>query len=289
MSRYLLPLLCLAVLAAAGAALRAALAGYRAAVRLDTLHRTPVQLLTAPLVRQLMPRTEDERRELKQRLVLAGLRSDEAVKSFGYTRAIVLVGALFVSAVVALFQLGLAATMLTALTLLYLSVKGPEVWLNQVIASRQARIARALPALIDLMVLCLDVGLSIEAAFEKVSHEMQSMEPLLAEEAEQMVNEMGAGVVFPQALKRLADRVGLEELITMARLIAQASGLGASITQALREYSEASFTKRMLTLEEHAGKISAWLVMPLTLCMLPACLLALAGPAIVIAMRSMRS
>ena len=116
---------------------------------------------------------------------------------------------------------------------------------------------------------------------ENIQNLFSNIEPLMADEAEVVTGEMSAGLTFPQALKRMADRVDLEELTTLARLINQASQLGASITQALREYSEAAFNKRMMSLEEHAGKISAMLVMPLTLCFLPACILAVIAPAII--------
>lgn len=268
------------------ALLRVALRAWSDAVKLDQERRSAAEVLLAPLARNLAPRTDIEVRALRLRLMRGGLRGDDAIKRFNYIRAIVFLVASGLALVMFLAGLDFITSLIVSCALLYVAVKAPDLWLNQQIGIRQARIARALPSVIDLMVLCLDVGLSVEAAFERVTNEMQTVEPLMAEEARMMVNEMGAGIIFPTALKRLADRVGLE-LTIMSRLISQANALGASITQALREYSEASYSKRMLALEEHAGRISAWLVMPLTMCMLPACLLALAGPAAVMITRSM--
>ena len=256
-------------------------------VLLDQEERNIFDRVMSPFVSRMVPRTEVEVRELRMRLNRAGIRGDGAVRRFTLVRATVLGSATVAGAAVFFSSFVGALSLPLGTGLLYLAYKAPEYWLDQQILGRQLRIARALPSTIDLMVLCLDVGLSVEAAFERVTQEMRNMEPLMAEEAQMMVGEMGAGLTFPQSLKRMADRIDIDELTTLSRLISQASGLGASITQSLREYSEASFTKRMLQLEEHAGKISAYLVMPLTVCMLPASLLALMGPAAVTLMQTM--
>ena len=278
---YVPLLVALAALGASFTCLRVALKAWSDAVKLDKERRSTAEVLLAPLARNLAPRTDIEIRALKLRLMRGGIRGDDAIKRFNYIRAIVFVSASGLALATFLFDFDFVMCMFTTCLIMYVAIKIPDIWLNQQVSIRQERMARALPNVIDLMVLCLDVGLSVEAAFERVTNEMQTVEPLMAEEARLMVNEMGAGIIFPNALKRMADRVGLEELTIMSRLISQANALGASITQALREYSEASFSKRMLALEEHAGRISAWLVMPLTVCMLPASLLALAGPAVV--------
>ena len=279
-ARFGLYAACAGVFGAAGLVLRRAVQEYRRAVKLDTLERSDAQRLISPFAAMFAPQNEAEAQELRGRLVLAGLREDDAVKSFNYGRAMAQLAAVCLALLLSLTGMDVSLLAMLGVGFVYVAYKLPLIWLQQTITSRQARIERALPALIDLMVLCLDVGLSIESAFEKVTHEMQSMEPLMAEEARQMMNEMGAGVTFPQALKRLSDRCGVDELITMARLISQASGLGASITTTLREYSEAAATKRILLLEEKAGKVNAYLVMPLVACLLPASILALIGPAV---------
>jgi tight adherence protein C len=273
---------CMAGLCAAAAyCIRVALIAWQDAVKLDQEERSTVQRLLSPLAAQLAPQSEIQVRQLRQQLGRAGFHSEQDVRRFTFVRAAVLASALLLCALVVFGHLSFFKTLVSIPLLLLAGLRLPDSWLDRRVKQRQHRINSALPATIDLMVLCLDVGLSIEAAFERVTQEMRSMEPLMAEEAQAMMGEMGAGLTFPQALKRMADRIDIEELTSMARLISQASALGASVTQALREYSEASFNKRVMALEEHAGKISAWLVMPLTLCMLPASILVLLGPAIV--------
>lgn len=232
-----------------------------------------------PLIDRVRPRDAIAIRKLRHELMQAGYRDDSALERYTLVRFI---GLGSVVPVVLGLLLGGAEPLQF---LLFSGVAGyagfvlPDVWLSRKRSARQARLARALPPMIDMMVLCLEVGLSIEASFERVAMEMRSMEPLMAEEAGLMVTEMGAGLTFPQALKRLAERVGVDDLTVLSRLISQAAQLGASVVKALREYSDASFEKRVLAMEEQAGKLSSQMVMPITICLLPCLLIALVGPA----------
>ncbi|MBI5507809.1 MAG: type II secretion system F family protein [Deltaproteobacteria bacterium] len=165
----------------------------------------------------------------------------------------------------------------------------PQAWLQLRVKERQRLIGRSLPAAIDLVYLGIEAGLGLEQSFERTAKEFQLVEPELAAELSLMVREVAAGLTFVQAIKRMAERVGLDELTVLASLIAQATTLGASISQTFREYVESSRNRRMAALEERAGKVSAALTLPLVLCLLPAALLAVVGPAIVMISISMRS
>jgi tight adherence protein C len=273
-------------LAAVGAAVvmcvRVAVQSWRDAVKLDQEERSFTQRLLEPVLTRIGPRSEIAVRQVRMQLVMAGLRDDSAMRRFNMLRLTSLASAGASILALQLLDFDLAHVVIMGALMVYCGYKFPDMWLNGLVKGRQGRIAAALPTVIDLMVLCLDVGLSVEAAFERVTMEMKSMEPLMAEEATLMVGEISAGLTFPSALRRMSERIGLEELITLARLIGQANTLGASIATALREYSEASFTKRMLGLEERAGKISSAMVLPVTVCMLPATMIALVGPAIIL-------
>jgi tight adherence protein C len=241
-----------------------------------------------PVMQRLAPQDEISERRLRMQLVQAGFRDENAVRRYVIMRLVgLLLAALATVVLVASGQDALRVLVVGGI-LLYVAYIYPDIYLTRTIAARQERIARALPSTIDLMVLCLDVGLSIEASFERVTLEMRDLEPLMADEAAQMLSEMGAGLSFPAALKRLSERIGLEELLSLARLISQASALGASLSHALREYSDQAYTKRMIGLEEKAGKISSLMVLPVTLCMLPAALLALVAPAALMLVRTFK-
>jgi tight adherence protein C len=267
-------------------AMRVAMVSWRDVTKLDQEQHGLRDRMLRPLSERIGPRDAIAIRELRLQLVRAGLRSDNAVERYTTTRVLSLCAAGGWSLLVTITGAD-ALHVLTMGGLAFLAAQaGPDLYVQKLTQKRQAAIAQSLPMMTDLMVLCLDVGLSIEAAFERVTAELKTMEPLMAEEASLMLSEMQAGLTFAQALKRMAERIGLDDLTTLSRLISQASQLGASVAQALREYSESSFQKRMMSLEERAGAISSMMTMPITVCMLPAAMVALIGPAIILLVRT---
>jgi tight adherence protein C len=262
------------------------LSAWRDIAKLDRdQYRAMGEQLTRPLQDRLRPKTEIEIRTLKLTLTRAGWRQNNAVERYVALRVLALgVGAAAAFATVLLGFDALHVLLMGGVFVLAGNAY-PDYMLRRRLEERQAKIGRVLPAVVDLMVLCLEVGLSLEASFERVTTEIADLEPLMAEEASLMLSEMSSGITFPQALNRMAERVGYEDLLTLSRLISQASLMGASITRALREYSEASFQKRVVSLEEQAGKITSMMVMPVTLCMLPAAMIALVGPAVLMLLK----
>lgn len=267
---------------AAGYCLRQALRAWRDAELLDHEEKSFLNRLTSPVANQLVPKNEIEIREMRLWLQQAGWRDDAAIARYLALRLTCLLSGVGAALLLMLSVDGMGTKFAAGALCLGIGLNLPAVRLNSLRTNRQGQIERALPSLMDLMVLCLDVGLSVEAAFDRVTSEMRSLEPLMSEEAALMGKEMAAGLTFPQALKRMAERIGLEDLTTLSKLISQAALLGASIATTLREYSIAASEKRVLKLEERAGKISSLLVLPIALCMLPATLIAVAGPAIIL-------
>ena len=234
-----------------------------------------------PIYEQLAPKTAADERTLRMRLSRAGINDEAGVRKFILGRISLLGFAFAVTAMVGILSLAVGKMPLVFLVTVGAAWLLPNFWLDTRIDLRKQRISRVLPSVVDLLVLCLDVGLSLDASFARVTTEIRSMEPLMAEEADFMRSEMQSGMSFSTCLKRMAECVDLEELINLSRLISQATDLGTSITSTLREYAEQSFQKRSLALEEYAGKVSARLVLPLTLCFLPAIMITLVGPAII--------
>jgi len=148
-------------------------------------------------------------------------------------------------------------------------------------SDRQSAVGRGLPGAVDLLVTCLDAGLALEQSIARVAADLAHAEPILAEELRTTASELEAGVSLADALRRLSRRVGLDELAAMCGVLAQASALGAPIAQTLREYAIASRRQRIAWLEERAGTLSTRLTLPLALCLLPAALLIILGPAAV--------
>jgi tight adherence protein C len=164
---------------------------------------------------------------------------------------------------------------------------GPSKLLVIKAADRREAVARALPGAVDLLTTCIDAGLSPEQSIARVARELELAAPTLAEEFTITASEFQAGVSLPDALRRLARRVGLDDLSALCGVIAQAHGLGAPIGDTLREYAHSSRRKRMSMLEERAGKLAAQLTIPLAVCLLPAAMMVIIGPAVIQLVRAL--
>jgi tight adherence protein C len=210
----------------------------------------------------------------------AGRRSRDAVHRYCEERVLVLLGGM-IFAVLFSSWLGGLLGLLLAMVALLVGILGPGKLLALRAADRQNAISRGLPGAVDLLTTCIDAGLSPEQAIGRVARELRLSAPTLAEEFSLTASEFEAGVSLPDALRRLARRVGLDDLSALCGVVAQAHGLGAPIANTLREYAQSSRRKRMSMLEERAGKLAAQLTIPLALCLLPAALLIIIGPAVV--------
>ena len=238
------------------------------------------RLLVYPLAVRLRPTNQADLERLTTRLATAGRRTRDEVDRFLEEKVLgifsgLAFGLFFATNVTG----GMGALLMLASVLLGIMIADKLV--DGRVAERQAVIGKALPSAVDLLVTCLDAGLSLEKSVGRVAGDFSQSEPMLAQELSLTASEFEAGVSLPDALRRLARRVGLDELSAMCAVIAQAPSLGAPIAQTLREYAVASRRQRISRLEERAGRLSTRLTMPLAMCLLPAALLIILGPAIV--------
>jgi tight adherence protein C len=170
---------------------------------------------------------------------------------------------------------------------LILGLLAPSRYLEMRATSRKLALRRAFPEAIDLMVTCIDAGLGMEQALSRVALELGHGEPVLAEELRVTVRELETGMPVGEAMRRLARRTGVEEIENFCTIVAQATTLGAKLAQTLRDYSTSSRRRRISELEEVAGKASTRVTMPLILCLIPACLVFILGPAALSLARNM--
>lgn len=233
----------------------------------------------------LRPKTTEDMSELRRRLARAGLRSQEAVELFNVARAIALLVGLFLFFVM-MVSLGPSALILGSLVL-GLAFYGPTLWLRVKTKTRQEALQRSLPATLDLLVTCMEAGLGLEQAVARVAEEVDFSDPEMAEELSVVIGEMRAGLTTASAFKKLADRVTSDEVRNLTNVIIQSATLGAALGRTLREYAASARRKRELALEELAGKVTAGLTLPLTLCLLPSAVIAMLGPAVVIVINSL--
>lgn len=157
----------------------------------------------------------------------------------------------------------------------------PNAWLNWHIRNRQREIFESFPDALDLMTVCVEAGLALDAALVRVGEEMRLKSLILAEELHLVSLEMRAGSSRERALRNLALRTGVEDIDSLVALLVQSDRFGTSVADSLRVHSDGLRTKRRLRAEEAAAKIPVKLLFPLLLFIFPALMLVLLGPSFI--------
>jgi len=147
--------------------------------------------------------------------------------------------------------------------------------------ARQREIRSSFPDALDLLVVCVESGLGLAPALQRVADDLVISAPELGGELALVNAEMRAGVERTQALKNLATRTGLDDIKGLVALLVQTMRFGTGVADALRVYSEEFRDKRMQAAEEEAAKIGTKMVFPLVLCLWPAFFLVAVGPAVI--------
>jgi tight adherence protein C len=143
------------------------------------------------------------------------------------------------------------------------------------------RITRALPDALDLMVVCVEAGLGLNAALQRVGREMELVEPQVSQELAITNREIRAGKPRDEALRNLGDRTGVNDLKSFVAMLVQTDRFGTSIADSLRVFADSMRTKRRQRAEELVAKAAIKLIFPLLLCIFPALLIVLLGPALI--------
>jgi len=155
----------------------------------------------------------------------------------------------------------------------------PSFWLDQQKKNRQSQIRRALPDAVDVMVVCVEAGLTVPAALARVSNELATAHPMLAAELVIVKREIQLGASTGEGLRRFADRFDIEELRSLSSVVQQAEKYGASIISALRVHAESLRTKRFQRAEERGRQATVKLLFPTVFFIFPALFVVLIGPA----------
>jgi tight adherence protein C len=171
--------------------------------------------------------------------------------------------------------------MLAAVVGLYL----PVLFVRAKADRRQTALVNGFPDALDLMLVCVEAGQGLEAAFNRVGKEMVNSHPLIAEQLGTVVMELRAGRTREDALRRMADRAGVDEIRAFCTLLIQSGKLGSSIAQTLRIYASEMREKRRMRAEEKAHRLPVLLSVPLVACMLPVMIGVLMLPAVIRVMR----
>ncbi len=205
---------------------------------------------------------------LRKRLVLAGIYDPRGVGIFFLMRTALAVGLAVAAMMFAPGEGNSMYWMIVGAAGMFGYV-APSVYLDRRIASRRAEHRAGFPDFMDLLVVCADAGLSMEASLDRVGRELADSYPSLCTNIHMANLEIRAGRTMTEALEHLADRLGLEEARSFATLIQQSDELGSSITEALRVYSDDMRHKRLSRAEEKAYSLPAKLAVPMMICIFP--------------------
>ncbi|HEV3344175.1 MAG TPA: type II secretion system F family protein [Pirellulales bacterium] len=231
---------------------------------------------------QLLPDDQAQRSRLQARLAKAGFYSGQAVPRF---LALRLVSTLLPAAVClgarALALVGTKWALVAVCAAAACGFVAPGWWLDRRYAKRQLGFMRALPDFMDLLVACLESGLSLQAAIRQVSDELRVAHPVLSREMNVVLREVELGQSPHDALRHFADRSGTESLRTLSTLAEQAQRFGTTLADAFRNHADLLRTQRELRAEEIAQRAAVLILFPTVLFIFPAIFVVLAGPAVI--------
>lgn len=226
---------------------------------------------------------------LRQRLIAAGFTSSYAPRAYTMLRLALVIGLPVL--VLVLFWLSASSPSMLKLyvSLMIAAALGlyiPALFIRAKADRRQRELINAFPDALDLMLVCVEAGLGLEAAFSRVGMEMTTSHPLLAEQFGAVVLELRAGRSHDDTLRRMADRSGVDDIRAFCTLLIQSTKLGSSISQTLRTYASEMREKRRLRAEEKAHRLPVLISIPLVACMLPTMIGVLMLPAAIRVVRA---
>jgi tight adherence protein C len=221
-----------------------------------------------------------ETKELRRRLVQAGFLDTRAAGLFFLARGVAAIVLGIAAFFLAPFALRDDSNLFWPMVMMgcILGYFMPSVYLSRRIAGRQVEHRSGFPDFMDLLVVCADAGLSMEAALDRVGRELSDSYRSLSANIHMATLEMRAGRTLSETLDHLADRLGLEEARSFATLLQQSEKLGSSLTEALRVYSDDMRHQRLSRAEEKAYSLPAKLSVPLTLCVFPVVIIVIMLP-----------
>jgi tight adherence protein C len=234
----------------------------------------------------VIPKSQTEVSVVLQRLIRAGYRKESAIKIFYGSKVVVPLMLCALALATGLASLSPFFVYAGALGLGFLI---PDFWLGRQITKRQKRIRVGLPDVLDLLVICIEAGLSLDQATARTAEELIKAQPELCDELRIVVLEQRAGRPRSDSWKHLAERTGVDSVRNLVSMLVQSEQFGTSIARTLRIHSDALRTQRVQAVEEMAAKTTIKLVFPLVLFIFPSLFLVTLGPAIISMIESFKA
>lgn len=237
-----------------------------------------------PLTRKVQGPKNPQQSAIRFKLIRAGFYGSNAVEKYYASRLVLAV----VVPVIALIGVRLVTGALPPDMMLVAIIAGaligfylPVLVVGNAIGRRREAVRLGLPDALDMLLVCLEAGASLTAAFRKVAIELEKVHPVLGEHMRLISLELQAGAGRTQALKNFAERTDADDVRSLTTLLIQSEALGTSLTKSLRVHAEELRSSRMLRAEEKANRLPATLSIPLVLFILPCLLLLITTPIII--------
>jgi tight adherence protein C len=227
---------------------------------------------------KVLPKSEAEATVQQQRLIRAGYRNDSAMRYFYGAKVLVPIALCLLALVTGLGRLSPFFVYATCIAIGFI---GPDFWLGRQISSRQAAIRRGLPDVLDMLIICVEAGLSLDQATQRTSQELSKAQPALSDELSIVALEQRAGRARSDAWRHLAERTDVDVVRNLVTMLIQAEQFGTSIGKTLRVHSDTLRTQRIQQIEEKAAKLSVKLLFPLVLFIFPSLFVVTLGPAMI--------
>lgn len=236
------------------------------------------QSVIAPF-QKVLPRSPEEVSVIQKRLIRAGYRKDSYLNLFYASKVLVPISLAFLVTVTGAYDYGPFFVYALALALGFLA---PDFWLGNRIKARQLNLRLGLPQALDLLVICIEAGLSIDQATIRVADELQISEPVISDELGLVNLEQRAGRPRADAWRNMAERTDVDSVRAMVSVLIQADQFGTSVAKTLRVYSDTLRTQRRQQAEEQAAKTTVKLVFPLVLFIFPSLFVVALGPSAIV-------
>ena len=234
----------------------------------------------------LEPKDAQQMSEIRTKLLQAGYRSRAAVRYFNFAQFVLGLAGLALGAGYYLLAAAKGAEMGMQETLLYILGPGgmgyltPRYWVTKRQQERQKEIQSGFPDALDMMLVCIEAGQSIDQAVLRVARELRASYPALADEFEIVSHEVKAGKDKPAVLRDMAERCGVPDISSFVTVLIQSSSFGTSIADALRVYASEMRDKRVMRAEEAANKLPTKMTLVTMTLTVPPLLIILVAPSL---------
>jgi tight adherence protein C len=233
----------------------------------------------------LEPQKKEEMSAARLTMLRAGYSGKNAVRMFHAIQFLAAIGFLIIGLIVAIVksmsqEMGMVDFLLHSLLPCAVGYYLPRYWVNKRVAKRQTEIVQGFPDALDLMLVCVEAGQSIDQSIIRVGTESRAGYPALADEFDMVAQEVKAGKERISVLKDMAERVGVPDVASFVTTIIQSATFGTSIADALRVYSADMRDKRIMRAEEKANMLPTKLTLGTMMFTVPPLLVILIGPSV---------